>query len=106
SRGLLLEQGFWRPGHCGELVRLFGVAPDPAELKECASAYLVMLCNLYCQPQPQVEAAAPLIAALSHPENRPASLRGADLSVYRDVSLSRATLLQVLDAELSRHRDR
>src|SRR3954470_7195982 len=49
-RRLLEAQGYWRPGACAEAVRLLGVVPELDRLKEDERAYLMMVCNLRCQP--------------------------------------------------------
>jgi hypothetical protein len=79
------------------VIRLLGVVPDPAGLKEHETAYMMMLCNLHCQPAP----AAEQLAALSVPENRPEGLRQLDLTPYTTLPNCRQTLFRLLDGLLA-----
>ena len=68
--GALLAQGYWRPGACGMVVRLFGAFPEVHRLRESTLAYRITLDNLHCQPG----GAPGELATLLRPEFQPPEL--------------------------------
>ena len=74
----LRAQGCWRPGTCAEAIRLLGIVPEVDTIKQDRRAYLLMYCNLRCQPGDSAEQ----LAELARPENRPATVSGEDLAGF------------------------
>jgi hypothetical protein len=103
-RRLLETQGFWRPGICAEAIRLLGVVPDEAGLKSKDTAYMMMFCNLHCQPAPDRDGER--IATLSRPEHRPEGLRSLDLTPFTIAGQARTVLLGLVDDQLGSWRAR
>jgi hypothetical protein len=97
SRTQLLSQGFWRPGMCGQTIRLTGVVPTLDGLRGNAEAYLVMCCNLVCQP----EGGGAELQTLLQAGNRPPEVSEADLAVLASPQAARAWLVGRLDQWLA-----
>jgi hypothetical protein len=93
----LQVQGYWRPGACGMVVRLFGFYPEITRLRESALAYRITLDNLYCQPG----GAADEIAMLNRPEFQPPELaaRGGN-QVDTSPAACRERLQRILEERL------
>jgi hypothetical protein len=69
-------RGCWSLPECEEAIRLLGA--DPGRLAEHPAAYLMVLENLRCQPEPD-EAC---IDRLTRPEHRPGPLRAFDRAAW------------------------
>src|SRR6185312_5521611 len=70
----------------------------PERLPEDETAYLVMLCNLRCQP----DGGAALIAGLLRPEHRPPALRDVDLApLVAAPPACRERLRRLVDGQLA-----
>src|SRR4051812_19937516 len=70
--------GSWDQDDCDEAVRLSGVRPTPEGLRGDLDAYLLVLSNLRCRPEPSDEAVAAMLA----PECRPARVAGREPSCF------------------------
>jgi len=95
SRTQLLSQGFWRPGMCGQTIRLTGVVPTMEGLQGNTDAYLMMYCNLQCQP----EGTGAELEALG--KNRPPGVSEADLADLASPPAARAWLVGLLERRLA-----
>src|SRR4051794_12686832 len=71
-------RGYWDRAECDEAVRLTGARPTPEGLREDLNAYLLVLSNLRCRPEPSEEAVAAMLA----PECRPAEVAGREPSDF------------------------
>jgi hypothetical protein len=93
----LLAQGYWRPGACGMVVRLFGAFPEVHRLRESTLAYRITVDNLHCQPG----GAHGEIATLRRPEFQPPALaaRGGD-SLDTTPAACRARLQPIIEDRL------
>src|SRR3954469_10225968 len=71
-------RGYWDRAECDEAVQLSGARPTPEGLREDLNAYLLVLSNLRCRPEPSDEAVAAMLA----PGCRPAEVAGRQPSAF------------------------
>src|SRR4051794_19018930 len=74
----LKARGYWGRADCDEAVLLSGVKPTPEGLRGDLNAYLLVLSNLRCRPEPSDEAVAAMLA----PERRPAEVARRQPSAF------------------------
>jgi hypothetical protein len=93
----LRSQRCWRTGQCGEACRMTGVVPTLESLRQDETAYLLMYCNLRCQP----DGGGAELEALSRPENRPEGVSDATLEELASPDAAHAWLLGLVEQWLT-----
>ena len=95
-----MDRGYWLRGEFDQALRLYGVGPSPAAIRQVVRAYVLTVFHFYTSPEVGPE----LFAQFTLPANRPEMMREVPseelFAELTDRETSQHLLLKFIDAEM------